>query len=346
MAIRGKSPAYIRRRLRSFFAAAGHDQPSWHLLLANGKTVPFQKILTGHGWATIQKKLHRGVPTLLRAKISNAKIRIKNNARVNYRDSKHGRFLSAKIALASRGRKESLAREIKAHRLLQRIAPDLPMPKIIGYDQRRLCWFIEEHIEGLGRSESRGGIEIFLRDVAEKLYRPSLRSQPATVWLTRQGISISGLWGILKEFNIVAEEDNSAPLGNWPIALLHGDLSPGNMIFGKDKNVYLVDWEKFGPGPVAWDLRKLIALAPALTERLLSALNGPEDMAPTRQIRLALAAELLRRRQARREIEQYLMSDLGKSAGNAQAIIAAREQELSRALASHFPNVPDKESVN
>jgi hypothetical protein len=118
------------------------------------------------------------------------------------------------------------------------------------------------------------------------------------------------------------------------------------MIFGKDKNVYLVDWEKFGPGPVAWDLRKLIALAPALTERLLSALNGPEDMAPTWQIRLALAAELLRRRQARREIEQYLMSDLGKSAGNAQAIIAAREQELSRALASHFPNVPDKESVN
>ncbi len=295
-----------------------------------------RRIFSLRGSRIIWRGLGRGAPVLLRAKIDNADIRIKNNARINYFDLEHGRQLTAKIALGSRGRKQSLAREIKARRILQRIAPDLLLPRIVEYDKRDLRWIIEEYIEAEHRRTEGGGVEIFLRDIAQKLYRPSLRSQPAATWLKRRGIVLSDLHEVLKEFDLIADEDASTPIGNWPVALLHGDLSQGNMIVGKDRNVRLVDWEKFSSGPVVWDLRKLILVAPPSSEQLLLTLSGPEDMTPTRQIRLVLAAELLRRRRTRQESKRHLMSNLGQSACEAEIIVAARERKLSDTLALHF----------
>jgi hypothetical protein len=332
MVIRGKSASHIRKRLRSFFSAKGFNQTAWYLLFADGKTTPLHKVFTQHGLSTIWKKFSRGLPALLCSRIDNAEIRIKSNARVSYFDPKYGKHLTAKIALGSRHRKESLAREIKARHILQRIAPDLPLPHIVDYDKRGLRWIIEERIDGQP-SQKTQRIEPFLRNVADKLYKPALKSQPVAVWLRRRGIAMPELHEILREFDLVVEHDVSAPAETWPVAFLHGDLSPGNMIMGRDGRIRLVDWEKFGPGPVAWDLRKLLPLAPALSEQLLSSLNPPGDMKPLQQIQIVLAAELLRRRRTRQESKRYLMSILGNSASEAEMIAAARVRQLSDTLA-------------
>jgi hypothetical protein len=269
------------------------------------------------------------MPAFIRLGISGADIRIKSNARLTYLDPQQGGGrVTAKIALASEVRSGSLAREIKARKLIPRIAASLPVPALFRHD-KNLRWLVEQYVWPAERSAADKTGE-FLSHHANGLYAPSARSRPVSQWLRRLGVAWSDLEQVFNETGaVLAPSEGEA---RWPVSLLHGDLSPGNMIAGRDGRFYLVDWEKFGAGPVAWDLKKLFLQAPDPVEKLLHTLSGPGDIEPATQLRIVAALELILRRRDRAGRLEYLTSHLGKSQNEAAQFLNNRHLELLGAV--------------
>src|SRR5262249_45442410 len=146
-------------------------------------------------------------------------------------------------------------------------------------------------------------------------------------------VSWSELGDILSEAG--AKMPDGAEEGTWPVSLLHGDLSPGNMIVGRDNQLFIIDWEKCGAGPVAWDLKKLFLSEQHLVCQLLQALNGPGDLEPRAQINLVVAVEIVhRRRDHKRKLAQHL--DGGKQRNFALQLLKAREENLLAAIGGRY----------
>jgi thiamine kinase-like enzyme len=67
------------------------------------------------------------------------------------------------------------------------------------------------------------------------------------------------------------------------VSLLHGDLSTGNLVAGRDGRLIVVDWERGTRGPVAWDLKKLYRRAEQLVLDVLRELTPAADLEPVEQ---------------------------------------------------------------
>jgi hypothetical protein len=348
MKIRGKQASSVRARLGEFFSEAGYAGPSWYLFLANGRTMPLRDLLGGsRSWIDLRASISRGLPALVRVQIPEATIRVKNNVRLFYADPRHGGDLvAAKVTLPSEVRADSLAREIRARKVLPRAAPALPIPAIIRYDRKNLHWLIETYIRPAKKTSNSQKIGVFLANHAVDLYGPCARSRPVSDWLRRRRVTPADLKFIFDEAGVELPE--SALHGTWPVSLLHGDLSPGNMVAGEDGQVHLVDWEKFTVGPVASDMKKLVLQAPALVENLLHELSRPGDVDPVAQMQIALALELVRRRRDRAGLAAYVTSHLGKKSDQSSRFLDEREREIMEAIAGLAGRAPvpmDSDSV-
>ena len=330
MAIRGKSIQYIRANLRAFCAEANFFGQRTYILLKNGRSVPLRDLFTK--WEAIRnfyKSLRRGYPSFIRIRLPDARIRIKNNARLIYRDIKSGRTLTAKIALRSAVTTGCLAREIRARKFLARKNISIPVPILVRYDSPRMRWMEEEYIEADERASNAQKSELFLVHHALSLYAPMVRSRPLQNSLRRFHVSWSELQDIFAEAG--TETPDAAKEGAWPISLIHGDLSTGNMMVGSDGRLFVIDWEKCKTGPVAWDLKKLFLSDDLLVCELLRALSRPDDLEPTSQMHVAIAMELAqRRRDYKRKLAQHI--DQGKERDFAMRLISAREKNLLAAI--------------
>ena len=326
MAIRGIPVSTIRARMRTFCSQSGFVGGRPYILLASGRSLSFRDLLTkSRSRRELSESLRRGSLGILWLAISEASIRIKSNARLIYTDLKSGRRLTAKIALPSLIRSGCLAREIKARRLLARGRSPIPVPALIRYNSPGLRWIEEEYIEATEQDNPKERCRFFLRH-AQSLYAPLVRSRPLQAWLRRLHISCSELHDVLAEAGAALPDITEAR--TWPVSLLHGDLSTGNMIMGRDGRLFLIDWEKCGIGPIAWDLKKLFLSEAPLVHEVLCTLSGPSDLAPSNQMHIAIALEiLLRRRDHQRKLMRHVHHG-GKKRDLALRLLTAREENL------------------
>jgi aminoglycoside phosphotransferase (APT) family kinase protein len=81
-----------------------------------------------------------------------------------------------------------------------------------------------------------------------------------------------------------------------PVALGHGDLAKSNLLVGRDRTLFVLDWEKCGTQPLAADLLKLVQQHPALRSSVEHRLSCVTDtytgLPPSAQMRLAALAKL------------------------------------------------------
>jgi hypothetical protein len=326
MAIRGIPMSTIRARMRTFCSEAGFAGGRLYILLANGSTLSFRDLLRkSKARRELSESLRLGRLGILWLAISEASISIKNNARLIYTDQKSGRHLTAKVALPSFTRSGCLAREIKARRLLAIGKFPIPVPALIRYDSPGLRWIEEEYIEATEHDRPGEKCRLFLRH-AQSLYAPLVRSRPLQAWLRRLHISWSELHDVFAEAGAALPE--IAETRTWPVSLLHGDLSTGNMIIGRDGRLFLIDWEKCGIGPIAWDLKKLFLSEAHLVHEVLCALSGPSDLAPSSQMHIAIAIEILLRRRDRQRKLMHHVHHGGKKRDFALRLLSARDENL------------------
>jgi len=322
MSIRGKPLSLIRETLETLRAEVGSGRSRTFILSAGGVGFPVRKLLTSWGAQRILlKSLRGGKPALLRLPTAIASFRIKNNARLFYADGAgESRMRAAKIGLASQNRSGSLAREIKAHRLMARNrGKAAPIPQLLRYDTSKLSWLVEEFVERCPQLDRGQKAELFLSRYAQHLYTPFVRSRPVSSYLQTNRISVNALSKVFARAGSKLPKDVVS--ATWPVALLHGDLSEGNMIATRERELYLVDWEKFRRGPVAWDMRKLFDLCPHPVRALLDSLSERRDLDPDMQMRIIFAAELILAARRRTNKVAYLTGDRGVTTARAEELI-------------------------
>jgi len=311
MAIRGISAESIRERFDRFCAERGYRHVATYFLLATGRGTRIDKIKTEEGQQNLRKSLEKGPPIVLQLGIADAVITIKRNARLIFPDeSREGRFVCAKIGLPSDYRTGSLSREIKARKLLTRFDSLVPVPALLSYDNNRLTWFEEEYIAEDKRISEFDKAKLFLTRYALRLYGATARSRPVSIFLQRFKISISQLRDVFHEVGL--EMPSTVEQATWPVSLLHGDLGTSNILANRHDCLFLVDWEKCGVGPVAWDLRILYRdqgylnhNSVDLVHNVLRALCSAGDMSPRNQMLIALVMDLIcRRRKGKGEREK------------------------------------------
>jgi aminoglycoside phosphotransferase (APT) family kinase protein len=81
------------------------------------------------------------------------------------------------------------------------------------------------------------------------------------------------------------------------VALVHGDVGPANIIVDRAGRLVLLDWELFGKGAVAWDMRALVPYERRKVKEVLREVGSPGDLDPDLQLRIVAAVELGRLRQ-------------------------------------------------
>jgi hypothetical protein len=297
--VRGISTECIRDRLERFCAEAGYRDDDTYLLLASGYGSSIRNTVTEEARQKLRKSIQKGAPVVLRLSIMDAVIGVKRNARLVFSDqTREGRFICAKIGLPSSNRSGSLSREIKARKLLVRFGARVPTPTLLRYDKERLTWLEEEHIsenKAISDSEKLG---LFLARYALDFYRPTARSRPISTSLRRFQVTLSQLDDFFQEVGM--EMPGGIEEATWPVSLLHGDLGASNMVVDKHDRLFLVDWEKCGPGPVARDLmipyRYLADRDDGSVEpvhNVLHALSDAGDLSPRNQMLIALAVDLI-----------------------------------------------------
>lgn len=322
MAIRGKPLGLIRDTLDTLCAEVGSGRSKVFILSAGGVGVPIRKLLTSWGaQRVLLKSLRDGKPALLRLPTAIASLRIKNNARLFYADGAgESRMLTAKIGLESHNRSGSLAREIKAHRLLARDrGKGAPIPQLLRYDGSKLSWLVEEFVERCPELDRGQKAELFLRRYAEHLYAPFVRSRPVSNHLRTNGIGVNELSRVFARAGTKLPENVVS--ATWPVALLHGDLSEGNMIATREGELYLVDWEKFHRGPVAWDMRMLFHICPHAVRAVLDSLSERRDLDPDMQMRIICGVEIILSARRRANKVAYLTADRGFTESRATQLI-------------------------
>jgi len=328
MAIRGKSILQIREGLRSFCNRSSLFGYTTYVILENGQGFSLRNLLAKkRARRQLYKNFWHNHPALVRLSLPDAAIFIKNNTRLIYRDCKSGRSLTAKIAIKSDRRSGSLAREIRARKLLAHSS--VPIPALLRYDSPRMRWLEEAYIEadeGISNAEKS---EAFLRHHAQFLYAPMVRSRPLKSSLSRFRISWSELRDVFCEAGTKMPEGIEE--GTWPVSVLHGELSTSNMVVGRDGRLFLVDWEKFRTGPVAWDLKNLFLSNKCLVYEVLQALSKPTDLAPKSQMRVAVAAEIVRRRRDR-ESKLAMHVSRNKKRDLTEQLLRAQDEILLAAI--------------
>jgi hypothetical protein len=114
----------------------------------------------------------------------------------------------------------------------------------------------------------------------------------------------------------------------WVWSFLHGDLSAMNMILSCKRKFYLVDWEMFTVGTVAWDLKKLYPSHPLEVLHLLRQLRIPGELDAEEQMFFGLSCELTALRINRENRIGYLVRHRGKSMSEAMRNVRDHEGRL------------------
>ncbi len=321
MAIRGKPLSLIRSTLDPLRAELGSVRSKFFIVSAGGVGVPARKLLTSWGASrAVLKGLKDGLPALLRLPASVDTLRVKNNARLFCRDrSGGGPAVTVKIGLESVSRGGSLAREIKAHKLLCGDRREgISIPRLVRYAPN-LTWLVEEFVQRCPERDREAKAELFLRRDAKHLYAPFVRSRAVSLFLRGNGIAADEVVELFASAGTTLPK--SVLSATWPVALLHGDLSEGNMIATREGKLYVVDWEKFRRGPVAWDMRKLFHILPREVHALLNSLLGDHDLDADMQMRIVSAAELILVARKRAKKITYLTADRGVTEARARELI-------------------------
>jgi hypothetical protein len=82
----------------------------------------------------------------------------------------------------------------------------------------------------------------------------------------------------------------------WPVSLLHGDLSTGNIMTSRDGRLFVIDWERCEVGPIAWDFKKLFWGNEQLVYQILTDLSAPGALEPKIQMLLVAAFRIIQMR--------------------------------------------------
>src|SRR5690242_6051856 len=211
----------VADRLERFCAAAGHKNLATDLLQTIDPKILDIDVMTSNA----RKQFHKSVRKDFRksAQASDLIVEIKHNARLIFPDpSREGRLITAKIALPWRNRPGNLAREIKARKLLTRCNLQVPVPKLLRYDTKKLQWLEEECISENRANSDSDKVNLFLGRYAVRLYAPAARSHHISLLLRRFQIGMSQLLDVLGETgNQIPRFDEGA---TWPVSLLHGDI--------------------------------------------------------------------------------------------------------------------------
>lgn len=198
---------------------------------------------------------------------------IKNNIRVfGWGPQKNW---TVKIGLASSFRSGSLMREILVRCKMNLKHSYNLFPGFIGYDHVNHSWFVEEEIEQVNNFNKVTILNDFLINYAYDFYNATLSYRSALVKYPNLKI-------------------NSLELDNFivPIALCHGDLSPGNMIKDEYNKFFLIDLELSDFSPIADDLVKIYLTYPESRKLIISLLeqfsNAPNMLTAETQMAIAL----------------------------------------------------------
>lgn len=220
----------------------------------------------------------RRIPKLFHLPFQCNSIRIKHNLRIfGFGPSKD---LSVKIAVNSALRVGSLYREIKARKLLNNKQLSF-IPSIVEYDPKGK-WVVDELITASNNISYADKAGEFINKHALSFYQATARAKP-----------------LRRSFNLEAIKETPEIFANkvdldhkWPVALCHGDLSPGNMLLDNNNQLYLVDWELAGVRPVAFDVLNIFIKYPEYRNNILAMLNdlsSEKELDSNLQIGLALA---------------------------------------------------------
>src|SRR4029079_13820678 len=134
-------------------------------------------------------------------------------------------------------------------------------------------------------------------------YSSAARSRTIRRWLGNLGLTLADVFSTCRELDMDVGQKIDE---RWVCSFLHGDLSAMNMILSCERKFYLVDWEMFTNGPVAWDLKKLYPSHPLEVLRLLRQLRMPGELGAEDQMYLALSCELAALRINRKNRIGYL----------------------------------------
>ncbi len=280
--VRGHDLNYLISQLTKFNSEYNSANKSIYRYILLGESIHPLKTIIRHPKRLAKLILRkRNMPVIIRLPFCCNSIRIKNNLRI-FGYGSNSNF-SVKIAVASSYRKGSLFREIKARKILSNYQLDF-MPKIIKYD-RNGKWVVDELLLEPKTTTKANKAQEFIYYYALPFYSATSRLHPLHKSFRRETIKD------MPEIIFKNIDFNH----RWPVALCHGDLSPGNMVRHNNGQLYVVDWESSGVKAVAYDVSKIYTDFPELRIKvldLLKEISYEQGIDPKHQIGLALANKL------------------------------------------------------
>ncbi len=180
--------------------------------------------------------------------VQDARVRVKHHIRVYYKNP-DGRQVTVKIAVPSGNRDRNFAREIHARRLFRELAPP-----ILDYDRKALGWFVEPALDIDRDVDNRLKLERFVRSYARDFYRTFATSRPLPRVLRKLGVDADNVEAVLNAYpaHPAVELDRSRVT----CTMVHGDLSPVNMLATIDGRFFLTDFENMSAGMLALDVAR------------------------------------------------------------------------------------------
>jgi thiamine kinase-like enzyme len=304
----------IKSRLEEFCAESGCKGNSLYLLFADGRGLPvasfLRELLNQEERHDMVRSMRVGRPRLLRLSVPNARIHLGNNVRVTFpvfsgfSPHEEQRTRTAKVAVPSRSRKGNLIREIRARKFLAETLPNnFIVPTVSRYSPGQVTWFEEEYVNWEDGFTNAERAEFFLSKCALQFYRSTSRPRPVMSSLRWFGVSLKSLQAVFDQAGV--HPPDSLQIRTWPVALIHGDLSPVNMIASRDGRLWVGDWEGFCRGPVAWELRTMFEYDHQKVFAILQTLRSPGDLSPECQMLILLALRLIRLRRLIEVSEKY-----------------------------------------
>ncbi len=293
--IRGKSRSVVVDRLRRFDAEAGSGAAGTYLLMSDGTGTSLRDLVRSPPlWWRFIRKLRYGLPAVVRLRCRKAKLRVKNNMTIIFASGAgDGAKLVAKIGLPSELRRGILSREIRARRMASSNAAVPLHPRLVRYG-KELWWFVEEFVAADASVLRRGRVAAFLAR-APGFYGRTCRPRPLGRSIRQYGFTFAAIQEVFRAAG--SNLPDSCEASTWPVALIHGDVGPGNVMVDRAGRLVLLDWELFGKGVVAWDMRALVPYDRPKVEDVLRAIGAPGDLDPDVQLRIVAAIELGRLRQ-------------------------------------------------
>ncbi len=293
--IRGKTRSVVVDRLRQFDAQAGSGAARTYILMSDGTGTLLRELFRSPPvWWRFMRKLRYGLPAVVRLRCPKAKLRVKNNMTIIFASpAGDGAKLVAKIGLPSELRRGILSREIRARKMVPAGPGDTLHPRLVRYGDE-LWWFIEEFVASDTSVLRRGRVAAFLARAAA-FYSRTCRPRPLGRSIRQYGFTFAGLQEVFRAAG--SHLPDSCEASTWPVALIHGDVGPGNIVVNRAGGLVLLDWELFGKGSVAWDMRALVPYDRPKVGDVLRAIGVQGDLDPDVQLRIVAAIELGRLRQ-------------------------------------------------